>query len=71
MQAHRVEATIERNGTLTLENLPFHVGEIVEVIVLARPTAVPRADRYSLRGEPLRYIASTEPVAHAEWEVER
>ncbi len=35
MQAHRVEATIEQDGTLTLENLPFHAGEVVEVIVLA------------------------------------
>ena len=71
MQAHHVETTIKQGGTLTLENLPFHAGEVVEVIILARPNPASRADRYSLRGEPIRYVALTEPVAHAEWEVER
>lgn len=71
MQAHRAEATIRQDGTLTLENLPFRVGEVVEVIVLAQSNPAPRTNRYSLRGEPIRYVAPTEPVAHAEWEVER
>jgi hypothetical protein len=70
-QAHHVETTIKEGGTLTLENLPFHAGEVVEVIILARPKAVSRTNCYSLRGEPIRYVAPTEPVAHAEWEVER
>ncbi len=71
MQAHRVETTIEQGGTFTLENLPFHAGEVVEVIILARPNPASRTGRYSLRGKPIRYVAPTEPIAQAEWEVER
>jgi len=71
MQAHRVEVTIKQNGTLTLEDLPFHTGEVVEVIVLARSASTPHADCYPLRGEAIRYIAPAEPVAYDEWEAER
>lgn len=38
--AHRVDATLNREGTLVLTNLPFHAGETVEVIVLPRTNAV-------------------------------
>jgi hypothetical protein len=37
MNAHRVEATLTRDGILTLSNLPFHAGDTVEVLVLERP----------------------------------
>ncbi|GFE67794.1 BrnA antitoxin family protein [Chroococcus sp. FPU101] len=37
MLAHRIETTINQDKTLTLENLPFHSGEQVEVIILSRP----------------------------------
>ena len=39
MQAYRVETTVSQDGVLTLENLPFHAGETIEVIILAQPTA--------------------------------
>lgn len=29
MYAHRVEATLDREGALVLTNLPFHAGEAV------------------------------------------
>jgi hypothetical protein len=35
MLAHRIETIISQDKTLTLENLPFHSGEQVEVIILS------------------------------------
>lgn len=67
MQAYRVEAEIQQNGTLTLENLPLRAGEAVEVIILVRPTSN-QASRYPLRGLPIYYIQPTEPVAEQDWE---
>jgi hypothetical protein len=40
MLAHRLEATVSHDRTLTLENLPFHSGEQVEIIILSRPRRV-------------------------------
>jgi hypothetical protein len=34
MLAHRIETTINQDQTILLENLPFHSGENVEVIIL-------------------------------------
>jgi hypothetical protein len=68
MKSHRVEAAIERDGTLMLDGLPFHKGEVVEVIVLSRSDASQSSGRYPLRGKHIRYIAPTEPAAHGEWE---
>ncbi len=66
MVAHRVEATIEQDGTLTLENLPFHAGEAVEIIILAQPPRASHQGRYPLRGTPVRYDRPTDPVAQDE-----
>ncbi|MBA2693049.1 MAG: hypothetical protein H0U65_11240 [Rubrobacter sp.] len=63
MRAHRVEAAVERGGTLVLDDLPFDEGEVVEGIVLSRADAARGSDLYPLRGKPVRYIAPTEPVA--------
>ncbi len=37
MEADRIETTLTQDGTLILDNLPFHIGETVEVIILAHP----------------------------------
>jgi hypothetical protein len=68
MEAYRTEVTLAQDGTLTLEALPFHAGERVEVIVLA--TTRPRADgkRYPLAGTVLHYERPTDPVAEDDWE---
>jgi hypothetical protein len=71
MVAHRIEATINQNKTLTLENLPFHSGEQVEVIILSRPRRESGQDRYPLRGTKIQYTHPTEPVAQDDWEVSR
>jgi hypothetical protein len=68
LPAHRIETVIEKNGTLTLENLPFSAGESVEVIVLLRITSPDKTKRYPLRGLPLRYDNPFEPVALEDWD---
>jgi hypothetical protein len=67
MIAHRIETTLNQEGTLTLSGLPFHAGEAVEVIVLPRTPATPPRDAYPLRGKSIRYTNPFEPVAADDW----
>ena len=68
MQAYKGEATIAQDGTLTLKGLPFRAGERVEVIVLQSSQPANGANRYPLRGTPVRYDEPTAPVAESDWE---
>jgi len=68
MYAHRIDATLNREGTLVLTNLPFHAGETVEVIVLPRSDT---AKSYPLRGKPIVYTDPLEPVAQNDWDAQR
>ncbi len=68
MIAHRVETILNQDGKLMLDNLPFHAGEAVEIIILSQPAPVHRHQQYSLRGTPLHYDRPTEPVAQDEWD---
>lgn len=65
MQAYRIETTVQKDGTLTLDHLPFHAGEEVEIIVLTRTL---KNEKLSLRGTPVVYVDPTEPVAHEDWD---
>lgn len=67
MNVHRVEATINQDGTLTLEGLPFRAGDLVEVIILDRSVKPAGKDPYPFRGKPIKYDDPTEPVAQEEW----
>jgi hypothetical protein len=66
MNAHRVETTIDQDGTLTLNGLPFRAGDEVEIIILERPAKPNEDNPYPLRGRPVQYDAPTEPVAENE-----
>ena len=68
MQAHRAEAILSEDGVLTLHDIPFRRGELVEVIVLPFATPAASGSRYPLRGTPVMLVAPTEPVADADWE---
>ena len=68
METHRIEATLTQDGTLILNNLPFHAGETVEVIVLGHVGNVTGHVSYALRGTPVQYSRPTEPVAGEDWE---
>lgn len=71
MNAHRIETTVNPDGTLLLKDLPFQPGDQVEVIIIESTPALPPAgeNRYPLRGKPLHYDAPFEPVAEAEWDL--
>lgn len=68
LQAHRVEMTLQQDGTLTLEHLPFQAGESVEVIILPGRTGGKSARRYPLRGTAVRYEHPLAPVAQEDWD---
>lgn len=68
MNAHRIETTVNPDGTLLLKNIPFQPGEQVEVIIIERvPSNILEENRYPLRGKPVHYDAPFEPIAEAEW----
>ena len=69
MNAHRVETVINQDRTLMLKDVPFRVGDLVEVIILQRASKWSEKDRYPLRGIPIKYINPTEPVAQDDWSV--
>jgi hypothetical protein len=68
MQTYRVETKVSRNRTLTIKELPFQVGEKVEVIVRRRERERERLGRYPLRGKPIRYLDPFMSVAESNWE---
>ena len=72
MKAHRVEMTLQRDGTITLDHIPFRAGEPVEVIILSRkPVGAPAEPRYPLSGTNLRLDSPFEPVAEGVRETDR
>lgn len=68
MQAYRIEATVEADGTLKLEAVPFSAGERVEVIVLPAQSERSAGAPYPLRGLPYRFERPTDPAAEEDWE---
>ena len=68
MQAHRIETTVQPNGKIVLENLPFDEGETVEIIVLETKSKM-QNNQSSLRGTLLKYENPFEPVAMEDWEI--
>lgn len=71
MNAHKIETALTEDGTLVLKGLPFHAGDVVEVIILQPQTAqhqiksleTQNTNLYPLRGKVIRYDDPTEPVA--------
>lgn len=71
MQAYKTAAKIEREGELSLSDLPFQAGDEVEVILLRLEPTQANENPYPLRGLPIRYEDPTEPVAESDWEALR
>lgn len=67
MQAHRIETTVQSNGKVVLENLPFDEGETIEIIVLETKPKSPNESE-SLQGKVLKYETPFEPIAGEDWE---
>lgn len=68
---HRVETTIQEDGTLTLDHLPFQAGESVEVIILPYRVQTTGQARYPLRGSKVHYDRPLESVSEEEWRAAR
>jgi hypothetical protein len=78
MNAHKIEVVLTKDGTLTLQGLPFHAGDAIEVIILETKTPLPQAQQLPVAAtnpypmhntQPYRYDDPTEPVALEDWEV--
>ncbi len=69
LQVCAYELTMDKSGVLTLKNLPFNVGEKIEVIIIPRTKPKNDKKRYPFWGKPITYLNPTDPVAAADWEV--
>lgn len=63
--AHRIEAVLSEDGKLSLDQLPFRAGQMVEVIVLPTASLTPKSQ--SLIGTVLHFDQPTASVAEADW----
>jgi hypothetical protein len=68
LPAHRIETTLDLDGTLVLEPLPFRAGQAVEVIVLPQQTEPHGKSPYPLRGTPVQFDRPTEPISPEDWD---
>jgi hypothetical protein len=69
--AHRIETTLQEDGRLTVDRLPFPAGQRVEVIIVPRSAAPGTSHPEPLRGTPVRYERPFDPVAGDEWDAQR
>ncbi len=66
------QLNLTQDATLTIERLPFRMGDFVEVIIRPAQKMVSNSKkkrRYPLHGTLVKYIDPTEPVAVEDWEV--
>ena len=68
MHAYRTITTIDKNGALQLETLPFPAGAVVEIIVLANEATDNGYNYHLLRDSVVKYDSPMEPVAQEDWE---
>lgn len=71
MKTHHTKTTLSEDGVVTLQGIPFLRGESVEVIVVPFTRAAAPANRYPLRGTPVKLLAPTLPAADGDWEAIR
>ncbi len=70
MQAYRTETIIAQDGKLSIKELPFRKGEVVEVIVLSQKRKA-QSTPYPLRGKPFAYDQPFDSVAAEDWEAQK
>jgi len=68
MQAHRTKAVVAKNGSLTIEKLPFPAGRPVEVVIYSANDPSPQGEKYPLHGTPIQFDNPTASVSEADWE---
>lgn len=69
MQTLQIQTTVLNDGVLTISNLPFKAGEVVDVIIRSHQNNKKSTMRYPLRGLPFKYINPFESVAEKEREI--
>jgi hypothetical protein len=55
LNADKVETILSEDGALMLEDLPFHIGDAVEVIILERSPSQAEAEKAEDQAEPNLY----------------
>lgn len=68
MAAYKVATTLQQDGQLTLEHLPFRAGEQVDVLIVPAAARNGAGPTDTLRGTVLGYDDPTDPVAASDWE---
>jgi hypothetical protein len=68
MSVHISETTVDPQGRVVLDGLPFEPGEKVDVIIRSKKLS-PAAGR-DLKGSVLRYDDPFEPVAMEDWDIQ-
>jgi hypothetical protein len=68
MQTHHTKATIDANGSLHIDALPFSAGQTVDVIILPSTMQNDTDTSYPLRNTPIKYTEPFEPVCESDWE---
>ncbi|MBM4166978.1 MAG: hypothetical protein FJ218_08710 [Ignavibacteria bacterium] len=70
MQPYHTETLVSTDNTLTLNKIPFHKGEKVEVIIFPKGKEKSKErNPYPLQGTPFRYDEPFASVAENDWEV--
>ena len=70
METYRIEATVSKEKTVSLKNLPFNEGDQVEIVVRKRKCEkAEEQEKYPLRGLPIRYKKPHDSVAENDWAV--
>ena len=69
MDTYRVEITVSKDKTLSIKNIPFSVGDKVEVLVRSRKYGSKKEHRYPLRGQIIFYKNPFKGVAENNWAV--
>ena len=69
MSTYRVDMMVMKDGTINLDNVPFHAGDSVEIIIIPRSHHVNENDIQPLQGKLNYYNRPTDPVAEDDWDV--
>jgi len=68
MQTYHIETTMTNDGTLTINELPFHSGEKIEIILRRCNHEKQSKEKYPLRGKLIRYDNPYESVAENDYD---
>jgi hypothetical protein len=58
----RIETIVQKDGSLTVKDLPFQTGEVVEVIILPQRSTGALSKAYPLHGTKVEYHDPFKPI---------